>query len=325
MSKSNVKAVSAIVVCYGYSELLLETLDSIFMQDYPSIELIIAEDGSNRFQKQLVQNYIEQKSGPNIIDYKILVSNVNRGTVKNINNALASATGDYIKIIGGDDVYSDPSVFSRQINVFNCKDYYLVVGNSLECDESLDIQGEVGFGPLGVVSLTEDTQALLKYICIEDARVLSTQCICYKKRFFEKYGLFDESFMLIEDLPMAVKIAYKKVPFAYIDAPCVKHRGGTGVSTSAQAFDVHRLIYYKDLQKYYEKILMPLSDEIGKKLYLKIRMEVCRFRVKYCSTNNQIQKLMLILRYSWALIGYIIINYKRAKRYMVSLMKGKRN
>ena len=52
---------TCIVLTYRNGEFLYETIDSILMQDYPHIELIVAEDGAPDFDAETLRKYIGQK------------------------------------------------------------------------------------------------------------------------------------------------------------------------------------------------------------------------------------------------------------------------
>ena len=308
---------TVIVLCYGQNHLIEDALNSIFEQDYPLIELIVSEDGSNSFEKAPVINYIKNNAGSNIRSFQVIVNEKNKGTVGNINGALNYASGEYIKLIAADDTYPNEKVFSRQVSVLKSENYEIVVGNIVECDAKLQPLDIFGFSQLKIEELLANKKdALLKYVCLKNPRVLATQAICFKKSFFEKYGCFDERFRLVEDLPLAVKIAAENVKIGYDNSECVKHRGSVGISTSNNLFDNKRINYYKDLETYFKCILMPLSDRIGHKSYIKMRLSVATFRIKYCESTNSVQRLKLLLRYSLSLIEYAFFQRKRAKNYL---------
>ena len=209
----------------------------------------------------------------------ILHANKNRGTVRNLNHALQHANGEYIKIIAGDDVFYNEQVFKQQVSFLqNNPQYSFVIGNVIECDAEMNMTNLTGFKPDGVLSLLEQPKdVLLKYIVRDNPGILAVQAICFRRTFYQWFGKFDEDYYLIEDLPMAVKAIDAGIPFGYIDFPCVKHRGSIGVSTSNEAFDPKRIMYYQDLLKYYDKTLSPIQNVVGK-MYVRMRRQL----IQYC-------------------------------------------
>ena len=49
---------SIIVLCYKNQDKLYGMLDSIFIQDYPRIQLIVSDDGSYDFDVEMVRDYV---------------------------------------------------------------------------------------------------------------------------------------------------------------------------------------------------------------------------------------------------------------------------
>ena len=54
----------------------------------------------------------------------------------------------------------------------------------------------------------------------------------YKKEIFDKYGLFDEKYKLLEDYPFYVNLAFNNEKIGYIDYPTIQYELG-GISTAS--------------------------------------------------------------------------------------------
>lgn len=309
---------SVIVLTYKHKDLLLETLDSIFEQDYPQIELLVAEDGARNFSKEETEKYIRLHASDRIKQHQILVNSSNCGTVYNINHALLMANGQYIKLIAGDDTYPNAKVFSAQVAYLKeHPECALAVGNIVECDDKLDPIEEKGFAPNGAESLLQaSTEIKLHYFVRKDCSILATQSICFTRTYFDRYGVFDERFKLIEDLPMGVRMITSECKIGYLDFPCVNHRGSVGISTSSNAFDLKRLAYYQDLKKYYEITLEPVKKTVGP-MFVCMRRKMCCFRIEYVqSLDRPLKKVLLIAKYIPAISYYVLSNMKRTLFYL---------
>ena len=309
---------SIIILTYKNGSLLHETIESIFEQDYPAIELIVCDDATPGFDTGELERFIAEKKKGNIVSSIIIANETNAGTVRNLNNGIRRANGAYIKAIAGDDQLAAPDVCSRQIAYLKTHgDTAVVAGNIMECDAAMTPVSQSGF------LLKDDTDPLfrnrekmLKYVCRENQKALATQVLCFRKDFFDKHGLYDESFFLTEDLPMAVRIVEKEEKIGYLNCPCAKHRGETGVSTSAIAFDPRRIRYYEDLEHYFAS-LVPLQDIIGRR-YVQMRRRVCQFRIEYCQLQSASlpKKLAVIFKYLIPLTYYFTTNLRRACFYL---------
>ena len=314
----NFPLLTVIVVTYKNGKMLYETIDSIIAQDYPNMEIIVAEDGDPSFCATDVEKYIRNGARESLKNFMVLCAESNQGTVRNINRALKRASGEYVKIIAGDDSYPNNQVFSQQAAALCLnEDAEVVVGNVVECDVQLNPQSEQGFRPSKKEHLLLcSPNKLLRCICRENPGLLSTQACCFRKAFFEKSGYYDENYRVIEDLPMEVRIAARG-SFWYIDWPCVNHRGVGGVSTSRDAFDAKRLAYYRDLLFFYENELMPIKHIIGK-TFVNQRYRLCKFRIAYVELSKKgstLGKICLILGNLMPIAYYSVFNAKRMLFY----------
>lgn len=316
--------VSVIILSYKNGDLLFESIDSVLKQDYPQIELLIAEDCAPDFDANRVYQYIETNKKANIVSFSVMVNNENLGTVKNINKALKVASGDFIKIIAGDDVFCSEDVFSAQVDYLKLhSDTMFVTGDMLECDEKLNPLYARGFEPDHKMELLSSSyDKLLKYICRIEPQLLATQAICFRMDFFKDHGFYDERLLLIEDLPMAIRMIQSGMRIGYINKCIFFHRNQTGVSSSKVAFDPARKKYYLDLKNYFEKILLPISDQVGK-LFVYMRYKITCLRLE--ALDNDKNMLLLYIKYSIPLIYYFLSNTSRAIEYFLQLVKEGRN
>lgn len=282
------RILSIIVLTYKHDKLLFETLDSVLNQDYSYIQLIVAEDGAKEFDVDAVKNFVSANANSNLIDCQILHPNTNYGTVKNLNKALARAQGEFIKIIAGDDIFSRKNTATKQIEyLITNPDKMLVLGDIVECDTNMVAISNSNFNAEEIKKImTRSREEMLRYFCRKNSSFIATQAICFRKTFFEKYGVYDERFKLIEDLSMAVRIISEGVPFGYQEFPCVNHRGSVGVSTSSNPFEVSKMLYYQDLLSYYDLVLLPFRNTVGK-MFVDMRRALIAFRIEFSQMNSE--------------------------------------
>ena len=92
--------VSVLVPTYNHEKYLEEAIDSILMQDYGNIQIVISDDYSSDGARNIVSNYLEKY--PNRIIG--ILAEKNEGVTVNCNRALEKCTGKYIAMFSGDDV-----------------------------------------------------------------------------------------------------------------------------------------------------------------------------------------------------------------------------
>jgi glycosyltransferase involved in cell wall biosynthesis len=116
--------VSVVVLCYNQAAFVGECLESILVQqlDVP-FDIIVGDDGSKDNSLEVVESYRERY--PGIV--KVVAHATNGGFSRNLADALAAATGEFIANIDGDDLML-PGKLQRQLDFLRAHpEYGLVV------------------------------------------------------------------------------------------------------------------------------------------------------------------------------------------------------
>lgn len=277
--------VSVIVLTYNNLIYLPELLYSVFKQDYPFLELIISDDGSEDFNRKNIETFIGRHKRSNIRRVVIRQNAVNMGTVKNLNAAIQSSTGDYIVPIAGDDAFSSESVltsFAKAFQSLSDEDY--IVTSQVE---EYDVQLEKSLGP----SVTNFQRMLFSSSFERLYGELALDCFipaggtAYRRSLFERYGFFDESYKLVEDWPFALRMTRLGIRYHFCDFVSVKHRRG-GISNSSLKSSVVKQ-YQTDLIRVMEREILPNLSFAAPELRYKIRIQckdklaIYQFRYEY--------------------------------------------
>lgn len=121
---TNIKAVISIVIVVFNNRNEIElTIQSIINQNYPNIEFIIIDGGSNDGTKEIISNYY------NKIDK--FISEKDNGIFDAMNKGLSQATGDFINFMNAGDIFANEDVIS---NIFNTDliNYGIIYGNTIK-------------------------------------------------------------------------------------------------------------------------------------------------------------------------------------------------
>jgi len=94
--------VSVLIPCYNAEKYIRETLGSVFAQTWPSIEVVVVDDGSADDSVGVV----ESVAGDRIK----LVKERHRGQTATLNTCIAHASGDYIQYLDADDVLAPDKI-----------------------------------------------------------------------------------------------------------------------------------------------------------------------------------------------------------------------
>ncbi len=111
MEKNSSPLVSVCIPSYNYSAYIPSAIESVLGQTYQNFELIIIDDCSTDNTYEIVQKYAAQNM--KIRYYK---NKINVGMVENWNLCLKQAAGDFIKVMGADDLL-EPTCIEKSVSV----------------------------------------------------------------------------------------------------------------------------------------------------------------------------------------------------------------
>lgn len=103
MEEKNLPLVSIPIVTYNSAKTVIETLDSIYNQTYPNIELIVSDDCSTDNTVEICRKWIDSHKD-RFVRTELLMVEKNTGVSANGNRAEAACRGEWEKIIAGDDI-----------------------------------------------------------------------------------------------------------------------------------------------------------------------------------------------------------------------------
>jgi len=211
--------ISVIVVSYNSANTIIETLESIKLQTYPNIQIVISDDGSIDNTVEIAENW----SKSNQVNYIIVKSDKNTGISANCNRGIQNAEGKYFKIIAADD-----RLVPQAISVFY----------SFLCDsknKKIIYQSKlITFG-----ASNEDVNKYLNASYIKFSASGNQFDLLLKQDFlsapamglFDREGMlsiggFDERFKMMEDYPFYLKLSDAGYIFRLIDEELVYYRLG---------------------------------------------------------------------------------------------------
>lgn len=258
----NPRIFSVIVVCYNNEEYIKRCIDSILEQEYPAIELVVADDYSENFEVSEIEKYIQSHKRGNIVSSCVYQNNENLGTVKNINCAIGKSRGEYIKIIAADDALFNERVLSQAKNALDNSPNGIITSDVLKCDTHLE-------NPKRYQNLLQkyinnfSPEEVFSKLCIHNGIISGG--VFFKKAFFDTFGLFDEAYRLLEDWPMWLRVTRAGCRIVYKPFYSVLYRANMGIGTGTNP------VYMTDKKRVLLTEIIPARKEIGHINYLKAR------------------------------------------------------
>ncbi|MDB5699297.1 MAG: hypothetical protein JWN69_2101 [Alphaproteobacteria bacterium] len=170
--------ISVIIPVFNGARFLADAIGSVLAQNYAALEVIIVDDGSF--------DDIDAAVDALPIEVRFLKQR-NQGPSAARNAGMRHASGDFLTFIDVDDLWPAGRL-EASLSVFAAR-------------EELDVV-------TGYCQLTEFDEARNEWIFVDDARRGSRHSIAaglYRRRAFEKVGLFDEGLRYAEDLDWFIR------------------------------------------------------------------------------------------------------------------------
>lgn len=274
MSKNNDPLVSIVIITYNSSKFIFETLESVKLQTYHNIELIVSDDCSSDNTVEICKEWIEMNKS-RFTGTKLITTPVNTGISSNCNRGLRECTGEWLKIISGDDILLNNSIEDNLEYVFLDHDISFVFSNVCEIDENGKIirsivvnEGQTKFANIS------SAKKQLKYYSRWPV-FLNTPTFFYKKELMQLVGYCDEDFRIYEDMSTLFKVLENDIKIYHMDKTTVAYRiHSEAVSRSYKIDDKREKEALRIFKKYQIKnlsILNPLDLSIYYENWLRFK------------------------------------------------------
>jgi glycosyltransferase involved in cell wall biosynthesis len=283
--------VSIVLATYNGERFLKEQLESILVQTYPNIEVIVVDDCSSDNTISILKEFVEKDRR-----IKIFINEENIGYVRNFEKGLRLASGSYIAPSDQDDIWKEEkiSVLMKEMN-----NYEIVYCNS----ELIDDNGN------SLHKKLSDIKRLLSY----------DDCLTYAiGNTAPGHGMIITKELVERCLPFPTMIPHDywlgfvatcRQPIKFVDIPLVKYRQHTqnvfgavkvigGKRIKKKANKKKRLSDIRErMRLLYEKCPWELKEQ--KRIYHDLLKSYESFSLK-----NDIRRMMLFFKYRDKILAY---------------------
>ena len=223
MPCSNLKPlVSTVIPTFNRGWSICRAVKSVLCQDYPNIEIIVVDDGSD--------DDTEEKLAPYTDRIRVLKQK-NKGVSAARNAGIKAAFGDLIAFLDSDDLWESDKIskqtafFTEHPEAFICQTEEIWIRNGIRVNPSQKHKKPSGmiFEP----SL---------HLCL-----VSPSAVMMKPRLFQEKGLFDEILPACEDYDLWLRVSVD-TPVHLIDHPgTIKHGGHNDQLSKKHSLDRYRI------------------------------------------------------------------------------------
>lgn len=213
--------VSIIVPIYNHEAFAVETIDSVLAQTYPNLQIIVVDDGSTDESYSIVA----ERFG----DAVTLVRRLNGGPSAAVNEGLKLAQGDYIGLLGGDDL-CEPDRVAHQIELFRATSNDIVFSSPTIIDSNGEVLPDSLF-PVLYRNFPQDLNVFRElfiagnFFCAPSAML--------KSSVVRQIGMFHEGLIALQDFEYWLRASGQGLKLGMFDHRVVRYRRHTSNLTGA--------------------------------------------------------------------------------------------
>ena len=274
--------VSVCIITYNSSSTIIQTLESIKAQTYNKIELVISDDCSKDDTINIINNWADQNK-TRFTTIKVIAAEKNAGTACNLHTSIINSTGEWIKILAGDDLLSpqcietfvNTTMENPQIQFFTCK-----VKAFCE-DSSFDLRKiQVFYNHLN--KLQHKSKSAKKRLSRYKLIYPGPEWFFSRKLYVETGGI-NLKYTMLDETPFTFKVARSGYEIIPVDKELVFYRVSNTSASHSNLSPVRRLYQQQDYDFYIENQLPQLKKHF-------MFFEILDQQLNYFIMKQQVKK-----------------------------------
>jgi len=200
--------ISVVIPAYQAAGRIRETLDSVFAQTYPNLEVVLVNDGSpdSEALEQAIRSYGERL---------VYIRQENRGPSGARNTAIRAARGKYIACLDSDDVYL-PEHLARLVPLLEEHALDLVYSDCFFMRDGVHVGRYFERQP-------QSPPVTFEKLLTEECAVPTSAVVASRQAMIDA-GLFDERYRRCEDFDLWVRMSFRGAKMDLLRQVGVEHR-----------------------------------------------------------------------------------------------------
>ncbi len=205
--------VTVLCLCHNQEKFVEEAIRSVLTQSYPSIQLIVFDDGSSDTSVKTISQFLTDKTS--VLFYS---NETNEGYTKSLNKALSYASGEFIVDLAADDVLLPTRIEEGVRSLMKAAPKY---GVNFSDAEIINERGLfLGFHSDQYPHLSIPQGDVYKDLVMR--YFICPPTMLFRKSVIDHLGGYDDS-LAFEDFDFLVRAA-RDFHFCYTPLPLVKRR-----------------------------------------------------------------------------------------------------
>lgn len=220
--------VTIAVATYNSEPYVLETLESIYLQTYDNIALLVSDDCSTDCTVKVMEDWVALERVQNRFkSIQVLTVPVNTGVSANCNRCIAAAPSDWLKFIAGDDILLPNCIEDNIVFIADNPQINVVFSQVKLYQDTFQESNYIKTTPLDFPdNLMHESLAAQDqfHLLLFSDRIHYTPSLFMNKQAILKVGGYDESNRLVEDYPMWLKLTSSGERLYYFHKVTVGYR-----------------------------------------------------------------------------------------------------
>lgn len=228
----DVTLVSVVVQAYNSSDTIIQTLESVKAQTYPSIELIVTDDHSKDDTIEVASKWMIENQDV-FVDMKLVTSDINTGIPGSNNRALKKVSGEYVEFLAADDCMM-PNAIQQYMNFCENNPELIPISKVvLFWDGECDAEPVQRYCERCYEYARLDRERQYQKLLVQNW-IVAPAAAFYPVRILDRLKGFDEAYRWMEDYPLNLKLMHRGYSFGLIDQELIRYRiSGSSITGSS--------------------------------------------------------------------------------------------
>lgn len=245
--------VSVLIPAYNHENYIGLAIESVLSQTFGDFELLIADDCSPDNTKEVIKGYNDKR-------IRTVFFEENQGTVLCLNHLLSMAKGEYIAVLGSDDIWEKDKlekqlqILEKDSSFATCFTFAQIVDKNSEKIHTSDVF------PLSIFEY--DNFPRTKMLCdfFVGGNRLCHSSVLIRASVHKEIGEYLPQLRQLHDFDLWVKILLK-YPIYIIKEDLVKYRFVENTNNVSQASVENNIRLYNEAKFVIENMFKHISDE----------------------------------------------------------------
>lgn len=216
--RSPTSLVSVVIPCYNAAAFLHETMESVWRQTYPALEVVLVDDGSTDSTRSLIESFGNRVTA---------IYGPNRGAASARNAGTAAAHGEYVQYLDSDDLL-EPHAIASRVQALTGADAGVAYSDWQRLEE-----GDPGVFHVGelVARRIEDVAPDIE-VALFSAFWSPPAALLYKRELVDRVGNWKQHLAPVEDARFLLDAALSGGKFVHVAGVGAHYRVFNGPSHS---------------------------------------------------------------------------------------------